>query len=64
MPKEALEVQMSTEDICAMLEFTKEFEWKCLIVKTCLNFGKSIKLACHEKQFLKHLLVFVAKWIG
>lgn len=51
VPKEALEVQMSTEDICATLKFTKEFEWKCLIVKTCLNFGKSIQLPCHEKQF-------------
>lgn len=61
VPEEALKVEMRTEDVCAMLQFTKEFEWKYLNIKTSLKFGKTVKLPCHKKQFLKHSLVFVAK---
>lgn len=52
------ESEMSTEGISAMLQFTKEFEWKYLKVKTSLKFGKMTKLPC----FL-NILVLVAKYI-
>ena len=53
MPKEALKAETCTEDICAMLQFTKEFEWKCLNIKKSLKFGKTVSR--HKQQFLKRL---------